>query len=108
MRCADGRAHQIFYIPVNITNAGIEARDNSQRTRSFLFACLALAVARMFDRDRFVVYENGVVSINLPITRDVLARVRPEPHILGCYAALKPSSRPWSTSPFRLQHRSNG
>lgn len=68
----DGRAHQIFYIPVNITNAGIEARDNSQRTRSFLFACLALAVARMFDRDRFVVYENGVVSINLPITRDVL------------------------------------
>lgn len=66
-----GRAHQIFYVPVNVTNAGVEVNENSQRTRSFLFACLAVAVARMFGKDRFDVYENGVVSINLPIARDI-------------------------------------
>ena len=43
-----------------------------QRTRSFLFACLALVVARMFDRDDFTFFENGVVSLNIPIAADVL------------------------------------
>ena len=64
-------ALRMLYVPVKVTNAGVEAREDSQRTRSFLFACLALVVARMFGKDRFIVYENGVVSINLPIARDV-------------------------------------
>lgn len=67
-----GLAAQIFYVPVNVTNTGIAAREYTQRTRSFLFACLALVVTRMFDRDAFTFYENGVVSLNLPIAKDVL------------------------------------
>ena len=43
-----------------------------QRTRSFLFACLALVVTRMFERDESTFYENGVVSLNLPMAKDIL------------------------------------
>ena len=31
-----GLAGQIFYVPVNVTNTGIAAREYTQRTRSFL------------------------------------------------------------------------
>jgi hypothetical protein len=67
-----GLANQIFYVPVNVTNAGVAAREYTQRTRSFLFACLALVVSRMFGKDEFTFYENGVVSLNLPLAKDVL------------------------------------
>ena len=71
LRQAD-HGKNVFYVPVNVTNAGCEARENTQRTRSFLFACLALVVARMFDKDEFTFFENGVVSLNIPIAGDVL------------------------------------
>ena len=45
---------------------------STQRTRSFLFATLAFVLARMFGRDSFTFFENGVVSLNLPISADVL------------------------------------
>ena len=63
---------RVFYVPVNVTNSGREACEYTQRTRSFLFACLALVMARMFDRDDFTFFENGVVSLNIPIAADVL------------------------------------
>ena len=67
-----GLGRQLFYAPVTITNANVRAREGTQRTRSFLFASLALVIARMFGRYRFTFYENGVVSLNLPLDRDVL------------------------------------
>jgi hypothetical protein len=67
-----GLPGQIFYVPVNVTNARVEPREYTQRARSFLFACLALVVTRMFGRDEFTFFENGVVSLNLPIAKDVL------------------------------------
>lgn len=67
-----GLGRQLFYAPVNVTNANVPAREGSQRTRSFLFASLALVIARMFGRRNFTFYENGVVSLNLPLDRDVL------------------------------------
>lgn len=67
-----GLAGRFFYIPVNVTNSGVEPREHTQRTRSFLFACMALVVTRMFGRDGFTFFENGVVSLNLPIAKDVL------------------------------------
>lgn len=69
---ASGFDRKIFYVPVNVTNDGVNAREYTQRTRSFLFAVLALVVARMFGRDSFTFYENGVVSINLGFTQDIL------------------------------------
>ena len=58
-----GLGRQLFYAPVTITNANVRAREGTQRTRSFLFASLALVIARMFGRYRFTFYENGVVSL---------------------------------------------
>lgn len=46
--------------------------DRTQRTRSFLFASLAAAFARMTGLDRVRFYENGVVSLNLPLSAQVL------------------------------------
>lgn len=67
-----GFSHKLFYIPVNITNTGTHAVDHSQRARSFLFACLGLVIARMFGKEGFTFYENGVVSINIPLAGDVM------------------------------------
>ena len=67
-----GAERNIFYVSVNVTNTGAGAAEYTQRTRSFLFASLALVVARMFGKDEFTFYENGVVGLNIPIAKDVL------------------------------------
>lgn len=62
-----------FHVPVWVHNsANARARDFTQRSRSFLFAALAAVVARIFDLWRIRFYENGVVSINLPIAPQVV------------------------------------
>lgn len=67
-----GFDRRISYIPVWVSNQGVSAREFTQRTRSFLFACLGLVVARMSGKDRFSFYENGVISINPPLAGDVI------------------------------------
>jgi hypothetical protein len=62
----------LFYVPVAINKGQEEAAELTQRTRSFMFATLGLIVARMFHRSDLSFYENGVVSINLPIAEHVL------------------------------------
>ena len=62
----------LFHIPVSINKGHSEAVEFTQRTRSFMFATLAFIVARMFGRDDLSFYENGVVSINLPVAEHVL------------------------------------
>jgi 7-cyano-7-deazaguanine synthase in queuosine biosynthesis len=47
-------------------------RESSQRTRSFLFAALGAALARMLGLSRVRFYENGVVSFNLPPSAQVV------------------------------------
>jgi hypothetical protein len=41
-------------------------------TRSFLFASLGLVIAQMFGLDQLTFYENGVMSLNVPIAGDVV------------------------------------
>jgi 7-cyano-7-deazaguanine synthase in queuosine biosynthesis len=48
---------------------GIEA---TQRTRSFLFASLGVAVAQMFNLNNLRFYENGITSMNLPISEQLV------------------------------------
>ena len=67
-----GFDRKVSYIPVWVTNQGVTAREFTQRTRSFLFACLGLVIARMSGKDSFSFYENGVVSINPPLAGDVI------------------------------------
>ena len=52
-------------------------REYTQRTRSFLFAALGVTFARMSGLDRLRFYENGVVSLNLP----------PSPQVVGARAS---------------------
>jgi hypothetical protein len=66
------RAGDLFHVPVTVNSGKREAVEFTQRTRSFLFAALGLIVARLFDRNGLTFYENGVVSINLPIAEHVL------------------------------------
>lgn len=69
---ARGLERRITYIPVVVTNENSKPVDYSQRTRSFLFACLGLVIARMSGKDSLTFYENGVVSINPPMAGDVV------------------------------------
>jgi hypothetical protein len=59
-------------IPVWATKSQHVGREYTQRSRSFLYAALATAVARMLGKDRIRFYENGVTSINLPIAPQVV------------------------------------
>jgi len=61
-----------FHVPVWINEEKALNREYTQRTRSFLFASLGAIVARIFDLWRVRFYENGVVSINLPISPQVV------------------------------------
>lgn len=69
---ARGLERRITYIPVWVTNENVRASEYTQRTRSFLFACLGLVIAYMSGKDSFTFYENGVVSINPPVAGDVV------------------------------------
>jgi hypothetical protein len=63
---------QPFHVPVWINKEKALGREYTQRTRSFLYASLGAIVARIFDLWRIRFYENGVVSINLPISPQVV------------------------------------
>ncbi len=82
---------QLFHVPVTVNKGNQEAAEFTQRTRSFLFATLALVVARLFRRDRINFYENGVVSTNLPVASHVLgarATRTTHPQVLAGFSRL--------------------
>jgi hypothetical protein len=47
-------------------------KEFTQRTRSFLYASIAAVVARMSKLSRIRFYENGITSINLPISAQLV------------------------------------
>ena len=59
-------------MPVHIAKQGLAAAETTQRTRSFLFAALAAAVGYMVGCRRICLFENGVISFNLPIAGQVV------------------------------------
>ena len=61
-----------FHVPVWVHKDEALGKEYTQRTRSFLYASLAAVVARIFGLWRIRLYENGVVSINLPISAQVV------------------------------------
>jgi Queuosine biosynthesis protein QueC len=63
---------QLFHVPIGVNKGHEKAAEFTQRSRSFLFATLGLVVAQMFGRDNVWFYENGVVSVNLPIASHIL------------------------------------
>jgi hypothetical protein len=64
---------RVTHVPVD---AGLSkdtaAVEHTQRTRSFLLAAMSLVAAAMKGSDRIRFYENGVMSINLPISAQIV------------------------------------
>ena len=65
----------------------VRRREETQRSRPFLYGSIAFALATAFGRDHFYVYENGVTSLNFARRDDLLnsrASRATHPQILGC------------------------
>ena len=80
-----------LHVPVWVNKHKALGREYTQRTRSFLFAALGAVIARLFDLWRVRFYENGVVSINLPISAQVVggrATRTTHPRVLNGFAEI--------------------
>jgi len=56
------------HLSVWINRKGNRAVENTQRTRSFLYLSLAASIASELDIKKILISENGIVSLNLPIS----------------------------------------
>jgi hypothetical protein len=63
---------QLIRVPVWINKAERFGREPTQRTRSFLFSALGTLVAQSVQANGVRFYENGVVSLNLPLAQEAL------------------------------------
>jgi hypothetical protein len=66
------RDQRPLHLAVEVNAGKGLGREFTQRARSFLFAATAAAAARMCRLSRIRFYENGVVSLNLPLSPQVL------------------------------------
>ena len=65
-------AGRIIHVPVWVNKDETLGRENTQRSRSFLFAALGAVVAESVRAGGISFFENGVVSLNLPLAEEVL------------------------------------
>jgi 7-cyano-7-deazaguanine synthase in queuosine biosynthesis len=63
---------RVVHVPVRISMHGIERVERTQRTRSFLFGALGAVVSRIAGAAGLSLFENGIVSFNLPIACQVV------------------------------------
>ena len=63
---------QLVHVPVWMNKIERFNKESTQRTRSFLFAALGIIVAQSIDALGVRFYENGVLSVNLPIAQEAL------------------------------------
>ncbi|GJQ27738.1 MAG: hypothetical protein HBSAPP02_27700 [Phycisphaerae bacterium] len=79
------------FITVRVNKKDQKEREYTQRARSFLYASLAVAAARMADLNAIRFFENGVVSLNLPVSPQVVgsrATRTTHPRVLACMRRL--------------------
>jgi hypothetical protein len=65
-------AAKLLHVPVWVNKDKKFGREHTQRTRSFLFTALGTVVAQSLRAKNVTFFENGVVSINLPVADEVL------------------------------------
>jgi hypothetical protein len=65
-------AAPMIRVPVWVNKSADFSREHTQRTRSLLYTALGLAVAHSVKAAGVRFFENGVVSLNLPIADEVL------------------------------------
>ena len=63
---------QVIHVPVWINKIERLGQEPTQRTRSFLFAALGSVVGHSINAGGVRFFENGVVSLNLPVADEVL------------------------------------
>jgi hypothetical protein len=63
---------QIIHVPVWVNKQRGLDREHTQRTRSFLFSALGVIVAESIRARGVRFFENGIVSLNLPVADEVL------------------------------------
>jgi 7-cyano-7-deazaguanine synthase in queuosine biosynthesis len=64
---------RLLHVPVEITTtSNLAIVEYTQRTRAFLFAAIATAVAHTVGAHRIRFFENGIMSFNLPIAPQVV------------------------------------
>jgi 7-cyano-7-deazaguanine synthase in queuosine biosynthesis len=63
---------QMVHIPVWINKEKRLGQESTQRTRSFLYSALGTIVAESIRADGVRFFENGIVSINLPVADEAL------------------------------------
>lgn len=82
---------RILHVPVWVNVVGELGRESTHRTRSFLFAALGAVTARLFGLDRIKLFENGIVSLNLPLAAQVVgarATRTTHPQVLAGFGGL--------------------
>jgi hypothetical protein len=90
-------ANAPLHVNVRVNKDKDLGKEYTQRTRSFLFAALGFTVARMVGTSNLRFYENGVVSLNLPVCAQVIggrATRTTHPRVLVEMAELFSSGRP--------------
>jgi hypothetical protein len=65
-------ADHVLHVPIWTTLDGNLAKEVTHRTRSFLFAALGVVTARLFGKEKLRIFENGMVSLNLPLVGQVV------------------------------------
>lgn len=63
---------QLVHIPVWINKASTLGRESTQRTRSFLYSALGTVVAESVKAEGIRFFENGIVSLNLPVADEAV------------------------------------
>ncbi|MBB6411933.1 7-cyano-7-deazaguanine synthase [Mesorhizobium sangaii] len=63
---------RILWIPIKARRSAGEASETTQRSRPLLFAALGFLVSHILDTRQLLLFENGVVSQNLPISPQVI------------------------------------
>jgi 7-cyano-7-deazaguanine synthase in queuosine biosynthesis len=63
---------KLLHIPVWVNKDSSLSREYTQRTRSFLYSALGVVVGESIGSQGIRFFENGVVSMNLPIADEVL------------------------------------
>lgn len=63
---------RILHLPVRMSLRRLTSKSNTQRSRTFFFSCIASLVATIMQAPGIRFYENGIMSLNLPMSAEVV------------------------------------
>lgn len=83
--------NRVVHYPFQCNLKDIRATDETQRSRSFLFSCIAYALASAYGLPNFHFFENGITSMNLHRREDLMnsrASRTTHPKTIACLSSL--------------------